>query len=371
MTVQTVRQSGVAIILSRLDRGGAELRMLEVVRATGRTFDFVVVSGQPAVLDDEVTAAGHRVHHLRLRNPVAFVQAISLFRCRKIRVVHSVLGPASGPVLFAAQLAGVSVRIANYRSDAPGGDATTRRSFWLALSRRLIAGAATNVVGVSPWVLEKNFPHGTPRRADVAIIPPGLDAAGLLPRASTGRARRPAAADRLVVMNIARDEPDKNRARAIQVWAGLAGRRPSTLILAGPMSPRDAAVATEAGLRSDVVSQGSSIETVGDVGDIPERLGGAHVLVMTSVREGVPGVVLEAAACDTPVVATDLPGVTWIAESVAGVTPVPLDADDGRWIAAIESAASTPGSFAPTVVSSPFALAQVLRSYRSLWKLAP
>lgn len=371
MTDPSIRQSGVAIVVSRLVRGGAEMRMLEVVRATGAAFDFVAVSGRRGVFDDEVIAAGHRVHHLRLRDPIAFFRAISLLRRRNIRVVHSILGPASGPVLLAARLARVPVRIANFRSDAVGGVATLRRSFLLALSRRLIAGAATNVVGVSPWVLEKNFPRGTPRHVEVAVIPPGLDVAGLLPRAATGRARRPAAADRLIVMNIARHELDKNRARAIRIWAGLAGRRPSTLLLAGPMNPLDAAVAKEVELHPDVVSQGSSIETLGDVGDIPERLGGAHVLLMTSMREGVPGVVLEAAACDTPVVATDLPGVTWIAESVAGVTPVPLVADDRRWITAIESAASTPGSFAPTVISSPFALEQVLRSYRSLWKLAP
>jgi glycosyltransferase involved in cell wall biosynthesis len=343
--------------------------MLEVMRATGAAFDVVAVSGQRGVLDDEVAAAGHHVHHLRLRNPIAFVRAISLLRRRRIRVVHSVLGPASGPVLFAAQLAGVRVRIANFRSDAPGGVATPRRSLLLAISRRLIAFAATNVVGVSPWVLEKNFPGGTPRRAQVVVIPPGLDVSGLMPRAAAARAQRPAAADRLVVMNVARDEPDKNRARAIRIWARLAILRPSTLVLAGPMNPLDAAAADEVALRPEVVSQGSSIEILGDVGDIPERLGGAHVLLVTSVREGVPGVVLEAAACDTAVVATDLPGVRWIAESVAGVTPVPLHVDDRQWIGAIESAAASPGGFAPSVAASPFALAQVLRSYEDLWEL--
>jgi glycosyltransferase involved in cell wall biosynthesis len=135
------------------------------------------------------------------------------------------------------------------------------------------------------------------------------------------------------------------------------------------MNPLDAAAADEVALRPEVVSQGSSIEILGDVGDIPERLGGAHVLLVTSMREGVPGVVLEAAACDTAVVATDLPGVRWIAESVAGVTPVPLHVDDRQWIGAIESAATSPGGLAPSVAASPFALAQVLRSYEDLWEL--
>jgi glycosyltransferase involved in cell wall biosynthesis len=41
---------------------------------------------------------------------------------------------------------------------------------------------------------------------------------------------------------------------------------------------------------------------------MPEVLGAAHVVVLPSYREGLPKVLLEAAACGRAVVTTDVPG---------------------------------------------------------------
>ena len=58
----------------------------------------------------------------------------------------------------------------------------------------------------------------------------------------------------------------------------------------------------------------SRLLLVGERWDLPEWLCSADLLLVTSMREGLPGVVLEAVAAGTPVVASDLPGVRWLEE---------------------------------------------------------
>jgi glycosyltransferase involved in cell wall biosynthesis len=69
----------------------------------------------------------------------------------------------------------------------------------------------------------------------------------------------------------------------------------------------------------------------GERADVASLVAAADLLLLTSLREGIPGVVLEARAAGTPVVATDLPGVREIERRLGGVTPVGLDQPDATW----------------------------------------
>lgn len=53
---------------------------------------------------------------------------------------------------------------------------------------------------------------------------------------------------------------------------------------------------------------GGMIEWRGHQDEMPEVLASAHVVVLPSYREGLPKILLEAAACARPIVATDVPG---------------------------------------------------------------
>ncbi|HYN95246.1 MAG TPA: glycosyltransferase family 4 protein, partial [Pilimelia sp.] len=76
--------------------------------------------------------------------------------------------------------------------------------------------------------------------------------------------------------------------------------------------------------------------------DVAALMRAATVVLLPSDREGLPGVVLEALAVGTPVVATDLPGTRYIAEQLPGITLVPADADPGHWAAAVRAATPPP-----------------------------
>lgn len=86
----------------------------------------------------------------------------------------------------------------------------------------------------------------------------------------------------------------------------VAALRSEGLPVRGVVAGEGALLAT---LQADGPAQG--IEVLGHVDDIPGLMGSADLFVFPSVdREGMPGVVIEAALCELPCVATRMPGVT-------------------------------------------------------------
>lgn len=360
------RSSHVAHVFSRMEPAGAELRTLDVVQRTGLTFDFYAVSGDQGSLDETLISDGHRVFHTRM-SVSGLLRMVAAFRQRRYRVVHSHLGMASGPVLLAAALAGVPVRIAHFRSDGVGGKRGASKRLMLGLSRQLVDTFATRIIGVAPSALEKGWNPRWPSDSRCQVFPNGIDEASLRRRAEHGLAGRPELKDRLIVVNVGRVEPSKNRGRAIRIWERIARDNPSTLYLVGQVNAADKKLIESA--RRTVHSQSEIVE-VGDTVDVPLYLGGAHALLVTSTREGLPGVVLEALALGVPVVGSNLPGTEWIRDHVDGVATLSLNQPDDDWVRAVYSAARLSRR---RIVSSfdqgPFTLDNVMPSFERLWEL--
>src|SRR5690606_31497974 len=110
--------------------------------------------------------------------------------------------------------------------------------------------------------------------------------------------------------------------------------------------------------------------------DVPRLLRAADVLLLPSLREGIPGVVLEACVIGVPVLATDLPGVREIGNRLEGVYFLSLAESDAEWA---RVALSLPGEaarlrlrerarerFRPSV----FHVARAVEAHRALWRQA-
>jgi glycosyltransferase involved in cell wall biosynthesis len=76
--------------------------------------------------------------------------------------------------------------------------------------------------------------------------------------------------------------------------------------LVGPVDPGNASAVSEARLRAFV--RDGAVEWWGARADMPQVLAGCHVVCLPSYGEGVPKVLLEAAACGRAIVTTDVPG---------------------------------------------------------------
>jgi glycosyltransferase involved in cell wall biosynthesis len=77
-------------------------------------------------------------------------------------------------------------------------------------------------------------------------------------------------------------------------------------VLLGMVDVHNPAMVPEADLKA--WQKEGVVEWVGHREDMPALLARSHVLVLPSYREGLPKVLLEAAACGRPLVATDVPG---------------------------------------------------------------
>jgi len=116
------------------------------------------------------------------------------------------------------------------------------------------------------------------------------------------------------VLQVAADRPHKNTARLIDAWRTLGDPAPGLVLAGGEKRARD-----------------GSITWLGPVDepDMPALYAGAAALVVPSLQEGFGFPVLEALACGTPVVCSDVPAL----RELAGTAAVYAEATDAGAIA--------------------------------------
>ena len=336
----------VVHIFGAMDRGGAELRTVEAVESLERAeFDtvYVTLAGREGQLGERIRAFGDRVVPIRLdrRFPLRFVRFL---RANRADVVHSHVATFSGATLTLARLAGVRRRIAHFRSDGDQRADTAARRGQRAIMKALLSRSATDIVGVSPGSLD----HGwRPRwRTDprCRVIANGLDVRSL-PAVDDRRAIRDElgiARDVRVICHVGRPDVVKNRRRAVELACHPAvARAAAVLVVVGPLEDGEAQR-----WRARAREQGheEAVRFLDTRTDVLRVLNAADLTLVTSTQEGLPGVVLESLAVGTPVLASDLPGVRWIADNVPGVRIQDLDEPDTVWARSIISCLATAGS---------------------------
>lgn len=339
---------GVTVVhlLGSLDRGGAEMRTLELVQATDKqafSIQVITLSGRTGALAAEYGAAGALVHPMRIyswRFPWRFLR---LLRSQHVDVVHSHVHLVSGVLLLLARLAGVPVRIAHFRSDGSVGGAGPRQ-VRDALLRLLIRWNATQVVGVSPSALRAAYGRTLESRPRGRVIPNGVDLAVLDPSVARNiRSELVQEPHDPIIVHLGRaDIPTKNRMGAIRYFAAYqrSGGK-GTLVFVGRNGGTPSQAATNLQLWRDLAGRVGVADRVAflqERNDIADILVSADLLLFTSTLEGLPGVILEARAVGTPVVASTVAGAVFLAEQLPGIRLVSVEADESVWAEAIADA---------------------------------
>ena len=156
---------------------------------------------------------------------------------------------------------------------------------------------------------------------------------------------RPAAAEPpppIRVVLLSRMLRDKGIVEAVEAMRILRdrGRDDIKLILAGRTDLENPAGIHDVELR-DWEAEGL-VQWMGPVADVPDLLGGCHVALLPSYREGLPKALLECASCGLPIVATDVPGCREICLPDVNGLMVPARAS-GPIADALERLADDPG----------------------------
>lgn len=316
-------------ILGRLDVGGAELRTLELYRGIHDEVDFafVVLTGEEGVLDESFRALGAQIYPLRLRSAGFIYRYVSLLRRENPDIIQSHVATFSGALLLLARLSGIPRRVAHFRSDGDAHGNNLRRRIQRGAMRLLISLTATDIVGVSPGALSHGYGRKWLDDRRAQVIPNGFPVE--VPELKRSlRSEFDIPSDALLVMHVGRPSPEKNRPFAVTLMSKLLqqGENAHLVLVGGRGADSEAMATLIARLHIE-----ERVHLAGECTDARGLMTEADILVLPSLREGLPGVVVESLSVGTPVYASDLPGTRYIATELPGVGIAPLPADADIW----------------------------------------
>ncbi|MDQ2052606.1 glycosyltransferase family 4 protein [Natronolimnohabitans sp. A-GB9] len=150
-------------------------------------------------------------------------------------------------------------------------------------------------------------------RTDIEVIHNGIDCEQFAPQATDGGVSSP------YIVFVGRLQPGKGAHYLIDAFSRIAGSHPDQrLVIVGDGPRRDE---LEQLARKKGVAE--RVEFMGEVpnDELPAIVGDADVFALPSLAEGLPRTVLEALACETPVIATDLEQLRPLVDGVGRLIP--------------------------------------------------
>ncbi|HUT09361.1 MAG TPA: glycosyltransferase [Thermoguttaceae bacterium] len=325
-------------VLSRMTRGGAELRTLEIFRHLDRRrfhSHVCALSGRAGELDDEVRSLGGEVHLIR-RGLIGFSARFRRFlREHRFDVVHTHVLNYAGFIMRLAAQSGVPIRVALFHSTHDGKASGFARRIYRRLMRSWIDRYATSIQAVSRSAMQSVWgPHwrSDPR---CQVIYDGLEPSPFEAETDGEAVRREFGlpGDVPLCVHVGRMARPKNHLRLISIFAEVSKRRPDAALLLVGRGGNE--IERDVRRRIDESGIADRVVFCGQRSDVPRLIRAADVLLLPSLWEGLPGVVLEACAAGTPVLASDLPSVREIADQLPHVQYLPLETDDAHWAAAV------------------------------------
>jgi glycosyltransferase involved in cell wall biosynthesis len=294
----------VVLVTNGLGCGGAEAQLLRLARMLVARGDEVgVLSILPVIECPEADGLDIPIAILDPGAPGRSARAIASGR-RILKewapdTVISFVYQANVLGRIAGRLAAVPTIVSSIRNEHFGGRS---REMVLRRTDGLATVTTTNSTGAARSLIDRRVVP-----ADrLAVVPNGLDTTLYRSDASRRAAVRASLGlrdDEFLWLSIGRLHDQKDHASLLRALAHLDLAQPALAIAGdGPLLGELENLAAQ--LRID-----PPVRFLGRRADVPDLLGAADGLVLSSAWEGSPNVVLEAMAAAVPVVATDVGGV--------------------------------------------------------------
>ncbi len=331
------------MLLPSLKGGGAERSMLNLIKgflARGRAVDLVLCQAKGAYLGEVPAGAnlvelgassglrarliavlGNPRHFLVLLRPLLLAKKVApeiariaslqdYLKTRQPDVVLSAITYANLAAIWAKQMSGATVPVvvserialATYCAD-PSNARKWKWRYLPQIVNRTYPGADA-VIAVSHHAAAELVTRiGVDQRRVTTIYNPVVDdtlrsgAAQQLEHTWFAPGALP------VILAAGRLTEQKDFATLIRAFARVRAQRPVRLVILGEgrLRPDLLALSAELGVQEDV-------DLPGFVANPYQYMARASLLVLSSLYEGLPGVLIQALACGCPVVSTDCPG---------------------------------------------------------------
>jgi glycosyltransferase involved in cell wall biosynthesis len=315
----------VLYLIGTLEVGGTERQLVALATRVDRARFVPVVCclEQRGPLAGELEAAGVPVHEVPFRgltvtrNPGAVLRRfrglVRLMRRVRPTIVHTVLPHANALGVLAARLAGVPRAVIGFRGLDPP------IPFWGMLAGRLADAALANAAAVREAAVRRQKHLAS----KMAVVRNGLDLERFDREA---RRRYEGDQDGAYVLTVA--NPNRFKVAGLLMLVEAAQRVLAEcgairflLVGDGPERSRVLEHAAARGL-------GDRFACTGTREDVPAIVAGSELVVLPSLAEGLPNVILEAMAAGKAVVATRTGGVPELVDEPAtGVLVPPGDPD--------------------------------------------
>jgi glycosyltransferase involved in cell wall biosynthesis len=295
----------ILLLSTSMGMGGADQQLLSVAQALrSRGWDVEIVAmaalGPMGLQARQLGIPTDSLEMPRgIPDPRGLMRLASLIRSRRPDIVHSHLVHANLLARLVRPLVSVPVLISTIHTYHDGGRLRV-------LAYRLTDRLADRTTIVSAAAAERYVATGAVPRERLQVIPNGVDTSRFRPMPEAGAELRRdlAPGHAFAWLAVGRFEVAKDYPNMLRAFARVVERRPdSLLLLVGTGSLQEE---TEALARS--LGVGERVRFLGVRRDVPELMSAADGYVLSSAWEGMPMVLLEAAAAGIPIVCTAVGG---------------------------------------------------------------
>ena len=290
-------------IIGKMDRAGAETMLMNLYRNIDRSkvqFDFVTFTNEKGDYDDEIQMMGGKIIPIVASN--SFDRMIKLYQFLKFnpeyQTVHSHVLLNNAFHLIVAFLAGVNTRISHSHNTSNGGKGLLLKVYEL-VAKKIINLLSTHKIACGYEAGE--YLYGNDK--NVMILPNAVDVKEIhrIVEESHNFPNHVFEAESLNIIHVARFMPVKNHAFILDIAEALIKEQAKFVIYLVGDGP----------LRVDITQQiqernlGEYIKLLGLRSNVVELMANADFMVLPSMHEGFPVVLVESQAVGLPTLVAD------------------------------------------------------------------
>jgi glycosyltransferase involved in cell wall biosynthesis len=305
VTTPRKRPYRVVYLITASGMGGAEQQVRHLALAfQQRGWDVGVISMLPLEPPmSELEGRGIRTASLALRrglpDPGGALRLRALLRVWEPDVLHAHMVHANLLARLSRLLVKTPVVISTIHNQDEGRQ-------WRYAAYRMTDRLTDVTTAVSAMAVEESIRRGAMRRQRIVLVPNGIEAKLLLPdvRAREQARRALGLAGQFAWLAVGRLDVQKDYPTMLSAFARVLSDRPDAKLFiagAGPLAQHIRTSIARAGLDQ-------AVALLGLRSDVPALMQAADGFVLSSAWEGLPMVLLEAAASALPIVATDVAG---------------------------------------------------------------